>query len=59
MGEAATTMASVVSALTTAMGTVATNSLDAISGVIPVAAPVLGAILIIKIGIRAFNKVTG
>ena len=59
MEGAATTMSDVVSALTTAMGTVATSALSAISGVIPVAAPVLGAILIVGIGIKAFKRITG
>lgn len=59
MGEAATTMADVTTALTTAMGTVATSALSAISGIVPVAAPVLGGILIIGIGIRAFKKLAG
>lgn len=46
-------------ALVTALGSVATGATDAIGDILPVAAPVLGAILIIGIGIRAFKKFTG
>lgn len=56
MGEAGNTMAEVSAALATAMGTVATNALDAVADIVPIAAPVLGAILIIGIGIRTFKK---
>lgn len=59
MESAATTVSDVVTALTTAMGTVATGAMGAVSGIIPVAAPVLGAILVIGIGIRTFKKVSG
>lgn len=59
MEGAATTMADVVTALTTAMGTVATGALDAIEGLVPVAAPVLGAIIVVKIGIKVFRRVSG
>ena len=59
MEQAATTMSDVVTALTTALGTVATGALSAISGVVPVAAPVLGGVLVIGIGIRAFKKLAG
>ena len=59
MEQAATTMSDVVTALTTALGTVATSALSAISGVVPVAAPVLGGVLVIGIGIHAFKKLSG
>lgn len=59
MEGAAATMADVVTALTTAMGTVATQALSAIQGIVPIAAPVLGGILIVGIGIRAFKKLAG
>lgn len=59
MEGAASTMADVVTALTTAMGTVATQALSGIQGIVPVAAPVLGGILIIGIGIKAFKKLSG
>ena len=55
----ATTVSDVITSLSTALGTVATNAMSAIASVIPVAAPVLGAILIIGIGIKAFKKLAG
>ena len=59
MEQATTTMSDVVTALTTGLGTIATGALSAISGVVPVAAPVLGGILVIGIGIKAFKKLAG
>lgn len=59
MENAATTMSDVVTALSTALGTVATSAMSAISGIVPVAAPILGAILVVGIGIKAFKKITG
>ena len=59
MENAATTMSDVVTALGTALGTVATSAMSAISGIVPVAAPILGAILVVGIGIKAFKKITG
>lgn len=56
--EGGTTMASIVTALTTAMGDVATQALSAISGILPIAAPVLGGMLIIGVGIKVFKKIT-
>lgn len=52
-----TTMSTVGTSLVTAMTSVADQSLSAISAIVPVAAPVLGAILIIGIGIKAFRKI--
>ena len=59
MENAATTMSDIVTALSTALGTVATSAMSAISGIVPVAAPILGAILVVGIGIKAFKKITG
>lgn len=53
------TMAAVVTALTTGFTDVATQSLSAITGILPVALPVLGAIVVVGIGIRLFKRVTG
>lgn len=55
--EGSANMASIVTALSTAMGDVATQVLSAISAILPEAAPVLGAVLIIGIGIRVFKKI--
>lgn len=59
MENAATTMSDVVTALSTALGTVATSAMSAITAIVPVAAPILGAILVVGIGIKAFKKITG
>lgn len=50
---------SVVSALTTAMTSTANDCKDAIASVLPVALPVMGAIVVVGIGIKIFKKVTG
>lgn len=52
-------MEAVTTALTTGLTSIATGATGAIGSIIPVAAPVLGAILIIGIGIKAFKKVSG
>lgn len=60
MGSAAaTTMADVSSAMVTALTSVATQMLSGISAIVPVAAPVLGALLIVNVAIRSFRKVSG
>lgn len=48
---------SVVTALTTAFGTIASDAMSAISAVLPVALPVMGAVLVVMIGIRIFKSV--
>lgn len=59
MEGAVTTMADVSSAMVTAMTSVSTQMLSGIAAIVPVAAPVLGALLIINVGIRSFRKVSG
>lgn len=48
---------SIVSALTSALTTTAGQCTDAITAVLPVALPVMGAICVIGIGIRIFRSV--
>lgn len=48
-----------VSALTTAFTAVAADATSAISGVLPIALPIMGAIVVVGVGIRIFKKVTG
>lgn len=48
----------VTSALTAALGTIASDMIGAVSAVVPVAVPVLGGILVVTIGIKAFKKFT-
>lgn len=48
----------VTSALTTGLGTVASDALSSISGIIPVALPIMGAGVVIGIAIKLFKKVS-
>lgn len=49
----------VVTALTNALTATAGECQDAIAAVLPVALPVMGAIVVVGIGIKIFKKVTG
>lgn len=49
----------VVTALTTAMGTIATDVQAGIAGILPVGLGILGTILVVTIGIRVFKRITG
>lgn len=49
----------VVSALTTGVGTIAGDVTSAITAIIPVALPIMGAIVVLGVGIKVFKKVTG
>ncbi len=51
-------MEAVTASLTTGISTVATDAMSAIAAIVPVALPVLGAILVVTIGIRVFKKVS-
>ena len=50
-------MTDVSAALVTALTSVATSATDAIGDMVPIAAPILGAFLVIRIGIAAFKKI--
>lgn len=58
-GSTTATAASIVQAATTALTTVQGNAMDMIAGVVPVAIVVMGAVLVVRIGIRVFKSVTG
>lgn len=45
--------------LTSSLSTVASDALSAIGTIMPVALTVMGAIVVINVGIRIFKKVTG
>lgn len=45
-----------VSALTTAFGTTASDCLSAIAAILPIVLPVMGGIVVITIGVRLFKK---
>lgn len=55
----ATTVSTVSTAMVTALTTVANSALSGIADIVPVAAPVLGATMVVGIIIRAFRKVAG
>lgn len=48
-----------ISALTSAFSTVASDALSAVQGILPIALPVLGALIVVGVGIKIFKKVTG
>lgn len=51
-------MADIITAFTTASGSIATNMSDLISGIVPAALPVLGFIIAVRMGIRVIKQVT-
>lgn len=51
--------AAISTALGTAFTTVASDCLSAITTILPIALPVLGALVVVGIGIKIFKKVTG
>lgn len=51
------TTSSIQNALTTGFSTVASDALSAISAILPIALPVLGAVVVIMVGIRIFKRV--
>ena len=53
-----TTAGSVTEAMTSALSTTASDMLGAISSILPVAVPVVGAILVVTLGIKVFKKFT-
>ena len=53
-----TTAGSVTEAMTSALSTTASDMMGAISSIVPVAVPVVGAILVVTLGIKVFRKFT-
>lgn len=53
-----TTAGSVTEAMTSALSTTASDMMGAISSIVPVAVPVVGAILVVTLGIKVFKKFT-
>lgn len=49
-------MSTVVTSLTTAITTFAGEAMDAIGAIVPVVLPIMGAIVVVGIGIRVFKK---
>lgn len=50
--------ATVTSAMTTAVTSIASDALSGLASIIPVAAPIMGGLIIIMVGIRTFKKFT-
>lgn len=53
-----TAAAGVTDSLTTALSSIASEMTGAVSAVVPIAVPVLGGILVVTLGIKAFKKFT-
>lgn len=53
-----TAIATVTESLTGALSTTASDMMSAISAIVPVAIPVVGAILVVTLGIKVFKKFT-
>lgn len=51
------TVNGVTSALTNGFSTVASDALSAISAILPIALPIMGAIIVIMVGIKLFKGV--
>lgn len=49
-------MEGIVTSLTTSIGTFADSAMSAIAGIVPVALPIMGALVVVGIGIKAFRK---
>lgn len=54
--ETPSAMEGITTALTTGITTIASNATDAIAKILPVALPVMGAIVVVTIGIKVFKK---
>lgn len=54
-----TGMQAITTAVKTALGTVQSDALGLIGDVLPYALAVMGAVLVVSIGIKVFKKVTG
>lgn len=53
-----TAAAGVTESLTSALTRIASDMTGAVSAVVPIAVPVLGGILVVTLGIKAFKKFT-
>lgn len=49
-------MEGIVTSLTTAIGSFATSAMGAIAAIVPVVLPIMGAIVVVGIGIKVFRK---
>ncbi len=53
---AGTTMESVVTALTTSFTSVSGSIMDVIGKILPIALPVVGAVIVVSVGIKIFKS---
>lgn len=53
------TISDVTTGMTTGLTTIASDCMSALGQIVPVALPVMGAIVVISLGIKIFRKVTG
>ncbi len=53
------TTATVTTAMSTGLGTAASDALSAIAEVVLQAIPILGAVVVIKLAIKVFRKIAG
>ena len=58
-GQTVTAITGVTDAVKTGLATVQSDALSLIGSVLPYALTVMGAILVVSIGIKVFKKVTG
>ena len=52
-------VSAVTTALTAGISSIANDAMSAIGSVIPLALPIVGAIVVVSVGIKVFRKVTG
>lgn len=57
--EGETASSTISSAVTTALGSVQSDAMSMIASVLPYALAIVGAIIVVTIGIRVFKKVSG
>lgn len=50
-------MEGITSALTTALGTISSNVMDVFGDVLPAALTIVGAVLVVTLGIKMFRRV--
>ena len=58
-GQTVTAISAVTDAVKTGLASVQSDSMTLIASVLPYALAVMGAILVVSIGIKVFKKVTG
>lgn len=58
MEGGSTPMSDIITALTTAMTTIKTDFFSVLTGILPIALAMIGAGLVVMIGIRMFKKLT-